>query len=74
MMGGDSSWVTSSHLGQWHGLFDSVKKKGNFFPRKKIQIFNQPSIFMAEHCNQILKLTISMFYLMFSLLSLTSGD
>jgi len=53
MVGGDNSSVTSSHLGQWHRLFDYVKKKGSFFPRKKIQIFNQPSIFMAEHCNQI---------------------
>ncbi len=48
-MGGDNSCVNGSHLGQWHRLFDYVKKKGNFFPRKKIQIFNQPSIFMAEH-------------------------
>jgi hypothetical protein len=48
-MGGDNSWVTGSHLGHCHRLYDYAKKKGNFFPRKKIQIFNQPSIFMAEH-------------------------
>ncbi len=48
-MGGDNSWVTGSHLGANGTGYLIMLKKGNFFPRKKIQIFNQPSIFMAEH-------------------------